>query len=197
MSDYSSSPYYATAIAAADQYNVPENVFVQLIGSESSFSPTPGPGGSPYNAGNPSFGGGIAQFIPSTASSLGVDRLDPTSSLYGAASYLSSLYQRAGSWAGAVALYKGTGQQYGGSVGAGSPLAQALANPSSVSGATPVADTSAGAAAPASSGFLGSAASGIVGDAVSAIGAVASRGALIAVGIVFLLGAMLIFARQQ
>lgn len=132
--------YVAIADQAALQNGVPVNVFEQLIQSESSFSPTPGPNGSPYAFGNPSYGGGIAQFIPSTAQSLGVNRLDPTASLYAAAQYLASLFARFGSWTQAVLAYKGasspTNQQLFGASGTAllSPgLQQALQSPSNTS----------------------------------------------------------------
>lgn len=95
------SPYYATAVAAAQNNGVPVNFFTQLIQDESSFNP-----GSinPYvtSSGNPE---GIAQITTGTGKTLGVNPLDPTASLNAAASYLQTLYQKAGSWLGAAKLY--------------------------------------------------------------------------------------------
>lgn len=91
--------YAPTIGAAAQQYGVPYDVLYNVLGSESSFNP---------NAYNASSGAtGIAQFLPSTAASLGVSPSDPTSSIYGAASYLSTLYNQTGSWPGAYAAYGG------------------------------------------------------------------------------------------
>lgn len=129
MSGYSNSPYYDTAIQAADQYGVPENVFTELIGSESSFNP---------NAVSPTGATGIAQFTQGTANQYGVTRTDPTSSLTGAAHYLSDLFAKLGSWTSAVLAYKGADSPinqnlYGksGTALLSSGLTSALANPSS------------------------------------------------------------------
>lgn len=48
---------------------------------------------------------GIAQFMPSTAVSMGVDPLDPFSAIPGAARYLAQLFRTTGSWPEAVAAY--------------------------------------------------------------------------------------------
>jgi hypothetical protein len=105
MVDYSSSPYYSTAVSAANQWGVPADLFVQQIGQESGFNP---------DAVNASSGAtGIAQFLPSTAANAGYgiapfDPTDPVASLNAAAQYDKSLYQQTGSWAGALSAY-GTG----------------------------------------------------------------------------------------
>ena len=57
------------------------------------------------------------QFMPSTAAGLGVDPLDPASSVDGAARYLKSLTNRFGSTDLALAAYNagaGTVSRYGG-----------------------------------------------------------------------------------
>lgn len=87
--------------SAANSAGVPSNIFHALIFSESSYNP------SAYNS---EYGAsGIAQFIPSTAKSLGVDSKNPESSLTGAAKYLRDIYdnQTNKNWLEAVGIYKG------------------------------------------------------------------------------------------
>ncbi|MBV8506554.1 MAG: transglycosylase SLT domain-containing protein [Alphaproteobacteria bacterium] len=89
----------ATGQQAAAQYGVPWPVLQQLIQGESSWN---------ANIGCNSSGAcGIAQFIASTAATYGVDVNDPTSSLYGAAHYLSDLRAQDGSWVAALTAYSG------------------------------------------------------------------------------------------
>ena len=95
MTDWSYSPYYYTAINAAQQYHVPSELFVQQIGQESSFNP---------NAVNGS-AIGIAQFMPSTAAQFGIDPTNPTQSLYAAAQYDAQLHSQYGSWQSALQHY--------------------------------------------------------------------------------------------
>lgn len=84
---------------AAAQYGVPWPIFDQLIQGESSWNP---------NIGCNAYGAcGLAQFIPSTAATYGVDVNDPTSSLNGAAQYFSTLYGQSGSWTQALTRYSG------------------------------------------------------------------------------------------
>lgn len=90
---------YDTAIAAANAYGIPTDFFTKLINNESSFNP------NAYNAS--SGAAGIAQFIPSTYTSKGIDPYDPDQSLYGAAKYISDIQRSTGSY---VAAYK----EYGG-----------------------------------------------------------------------------------
>jgi hypothetical protein len=89
------SPYYGTALDAAQQYGVPTNLFLAQIGQESSWNPNAQNGNAI----------GIAQFMPTTASNLGVNPYDPTSSLYGAAKYDAQLYSQYGSWQTAMEKY--------------------------------------------------------------------------------------------
>jgi hypothetical protein len=97
-----SSPYYNDAVAAAQQYGVPVNLFLNQISVESGWNPT---------AINPSSGAtGIAQFLPSTASNAGYgispfDPTNPSASLNAAAQYDSALYAQTGSWGQALAAY--------------------------------------------------------------------------------------------
>lgn len=99
MYDWSGSPYYQTAINAANTYGVPAQLFVQQIGQESSFNP---------NAYNSASGAtGIAQFLPSTAADFGINPMDPTQSLNAAAQYDAQLYNKTGSWDAALQSYSG------------------------------------------------------------------------------------------
>lgn len=94
---YTTAQLQDMATAAANQYGVPPTFFNQLIQDESGFNP---------NAQNPSSSaGGIAQFIDSTANSFGINKFDPAQALPAAASYLSSLYNKTGSWLGAALSY--------------------------------------------------------------------------------------------
>lgn len=104
MPDWTSSPFYPTAVAAAQQYGVPTNLFVEQIGQESSFNPSASNGNA----------FGIAQFMPGTAQQYGVNRADPVSSLYGAAQYDAQLYSQYGSWQTAM-------QKYGTTAGGNAP----------------------------------------------------------------------------
>jgi hypothetical protein len=96
--------YGPAATAAAQKYGVDPQIFSRLIASESSWDPyaiNPQPTSGGENA------VGIAQFLPSTAKSLGVDPLDPYSALDGAAKYLSQLTAKYG-LTGGIAAYKGS-----------------------------------------------------------------------------------------
>lgn len=92
-------PYQDYAIAAAQKYGVPQNMFLWQIGTESSWNP---------NARNPTPGStatGIAQFIAPTAKAFGIDPLDPYASLDAAAKYDAMLYKQTGSWQEAMVKY--------------------------------------------------------------------------------------------
>jgi hypothetical protein len=87
------------AIAQQDalKYGISPVYFVRQIYAESSFNP---------NAYSPAGAIGIAQFMPSTAASLGVNPYDPISSLDGAARLMASLNnQFGGNYAKALAAY--------------------------------------------------------------------------------------------
>ena len=95
MPDYTSSPYYQTAITAANTYGVPSNLFVAQIGQESQFNPLAQNGNAL----------GIAQFMPATAQQFGINPYDPNASLFAAAAYDAQLYKQTGSWASALQSY--------------------------------------------------------------------------------------------
>jgi hypothetical protein len=87
----------AVAQQDAIKYGISPVYFVRQIYAESGFNP---------NAYSPAGAIGIAQFIPSTAASLGVNPYDPISSLDGAARYMASLSNSfGGDYAKALAAY--------------------------------------------------------------------------------------------
>jgi len=88
-----------TITDAAAKYNLPQNVLSDLIRGESSFNPNIGC--------NSSGACGIAQFIPGTAAQYGVNVNDATSSINGAANYLSDLRNQTGSLSTALTRYSG------------------------------------------------------------------------------------------
>ncbi len=54
---------------------------------------------------SPSGAVGIAQFLPSTAASLGIDPLNPLQALQGAAKLMANFYHQYGDYAKALAAY--------------------------------------------------------------------------------------------
>lgn len=128
--------YSPIARSAADQYGIPADLFTWQIGQESSWNPLASNG----------LAQGIAQFIPSTAKAFSVDVNDPVSSIYGAAAYDASLYQKYGDWGRVLQKYGTVGSSSPASVleAANEQLAALGAQPiSSESGATNDASTSA------------------------------------------------------
>jgi hypothetical protein len=104
MQNANLSVYGPVADAAAQKYGLDPTIFRNLIASESSWDPY---AINPQPTRNGEQAVGIAQFLPSTAQSLGVDPLDPYSALDGAARYLSQLTAKYG-LLGGVAAYKGS-----------------------------------------------------------------------------------------
>jgi hypothetical protein len=92
----SALPYANLFARAGAQYGVDPSLLAAVASQESGF-----------NAGAVSAAGaeGLMQFMPSTAQGLGVNPLDPASSINGAARYLSGLQGRFGSTALALAAY--------------------------------------------------------------------------------------------
>ena len=90
-----SSPYYSTALDAANTYGIPQNLFIAQISQESSWNPNARNGNAT----------GIAQIMPATAADLGVDPTNPVASLYAAAKYDKQLYSQYGSWQQAMSAY--------------------------------------------------------------------------------------------
>ncbi|WP_234988767.1 lytic transglycosylase domain-containing protein [Tropicibacter naphthalenivorans] len=89
-------PYAEMARAAARRHGIPEDLFLRLVMQESRF-----------NAKALSHKGaiGLAQLMPGTAKSLGVDPHDPAQNLDGGAKYLKIQYRKFGSWKLALAAY--------------------------------------------------------------------------------------------
>lgn len=100
--------YLQMARAAAQRYNVPEDLFLRLVQQESNWRP---------NALSHKGAIGLAQLMPFTASNLGVDPHDPKQNLDGGARYLSQQYRTFGNWRLALAAYNAgpqAVQKYGG-----------------------------------------------------------------------------------
>ncbi len=95
---YGGSPgvYQDMARAAARRHNVPEDLFLRLVHTESKFYPAARSGKGAI---------GLAQLMPDTARILGVNPNDPKQNLEGGARYLSQQYRRFGDWRLALAAY--------------------------------------------------------------------------------------------
>jgi hypothetical protein len=89
-------PYLDMARSAAKRHGIPETMFLKLVQQESGF-----------NAKAVSHKGalGLAQLMPATAATLGVDPHDPYENLDGGARYLAEQYRAFGSWRLALAAY--------------------------------------------------------------------------------------------
>lgn len=88
--------YQAMAVAAAQRYGVPTQVFLNQIGAESNFRP---------NAVSSAGAKGIAQFEPATAAAMGIDPMNPQQALLGAAKLDAQNIQKYGSVARALSAY--------------------------------------------------------------------------------------------
>lgn len=107
---YAGSPgvYQDMARAAARKHNVPEDLFLRLVRTESNFRPAAKSGKGAI---------GLAQLMPHTARLLGVNPNDPKQNLEGGARYLSQQYRKFGDWRLALAAYNagpGAVEQYRG-----------------------------------------------------------------------------------
>ena len=101
-------PYADLFTRAASRYGVDPSVLAAMAKQESGFN---------SQAVSPAGAQGLMQFMPATAKGLGVNALDPTSAIDGAARYLSSLTKQFGSTDLALAAYNagpGTVSRYGG-----------------------------------------------------------------------------------
>jgi soluble lytic murein transglycosylase-like protein len=89
-------PYLDMARSAARRHGVPEELFLRLVNQESRF-----------NAKAESHKGalGLAQLMPGTAKTLGVDPKVPFENLDGGARYLAEQYRTFGNWRLALAAY--------------------------------------------------------------------------------------------
>jgi len=187
------SYYQDLATQAAGQYGVPEPLFNDVIAAESSFNPIA------YNSA--SGAAGIAQFIPSTASNVpgygAVDPYNAPSALSAAAAYLSTLFQRTGSWTGALNAYSGNssgGAPYPGN----SAIAGDLAGlGGSTAGSSTTAGTGSTAAPGATQGAPGATSCGLSPSCwLGALGSLASRFALVLLAVLLILGGLWLFASR-
>lgn len=92
--------YRPLVAQAAQRRSIPPPVLAWLLHTESRFNPTAV--GPPTKYGRAL---GMAQFMPSTARSRGVDPLDPVSAIEGAAGYLAELAAKHGGWEQGLARY--------------------------------------------------------------------------------------------
>lgn len=88
--------YQEMARAAARRHQIPEDLFLRLVSTESNFTPT---------AKSSKGAIGLAQLMPGTAQILGVNPHDPKQNLEGGARYLSQQYRKFGDWRLALAAY--------------------------------------------------------------------------------------------
>lgn len=100
--------YVSTIEQAAQANGIPPQLLAALLHQESGFNPA-----AVSSAGAI----GIAQFMPSTASGMGINPSDPTQAINGAAKLIGEYTQRFGNYADALAAYNagpGAVEQYGG-----------------------------------------------------------------------------------
>jgi hypothetical protein len=101
-------PYADLFSRAAGRHGVDASLLAAVASQESGFN---------SQAVSPAGAQGLMQFMPATAAGLGVNALDPTSAIDGAARYLSTLTKQFGSTELALAAYNagpGTVSRYGG-----------------------------------------------------------------------------------
>ncbi len=91
-----SGPYRDVARAIAIKYQIPPSLFANLVKTESNWNP---------KALSHKGAIGLAQLMPATARSLGVDPRDPHQNLEGGARYLRMQYNKFRSWRLALAAY--------------------------------------------------------------------------------------------
>lgn len=88
--------YLQLARTAARKHGIPEDLFLRLVQQESAWNP---------RAVSHKGATGLAQLMPATARSLGVDPKDPRQNLEGGARYLRMMYDKFGNWRLALAAY--------------------------------------------------------------------------------------------
>lgn len=101
-------PYLAVAREMARKHNVPEDLFLRLVQTESNWK---------HEARSRKGAIGLAQLMPGTAAMLRVDPTDPRQNLDGGARYLRMMYDRFGNWRLALAAYNagpGAVEEHGG-----------------------------------------------------------------------------------
>jgi len=100
--------YRQMAQAAAQRHRVPVSLFLRLVKQESNWKP---------RARSHKGAIGLAQLMPATARSLGVNPHDPRQNLEGGARYLAIQYRKFKDWRLALAAYNagpGAVEKYGG-----------------------------------------------------------------------------------
>ncbi len=103
-----SGPFLSEARRAARRHGVPEELFLRLVQQESGWNP---------NAVSVKGAIGLAQLMPATARSLGVNPRNPSENLDGGARYLAAQYRKFRNWQLALAAYNagpGAVEQYDG-----------------------------------------------------------------------------------
>jgi hypothetical protein len=174
-----SDSLYGIAQSDAAAYGVPSGLFSDIIQAESGFNP---------NAYNPASGAsGIAQFLPSTAANPGYgvapfNPFNPGDALSSAAQYLAALRARLGSWTGAVQAYSG--------VGTGTPY------PGNSAIAADLQAADSGAPGKAQGGSCGFSPSCYLDALAGFLGGYAARAGLVLLAVIFLIGAMYLFATR-
>ena len=88
--------YQAAILAASAKYGMPPALLAAQLDAESGFDP---------NAVSPDGAIGLAQFLPSTAASVGIDPHDPIDSINGMAKLMSHYFKQYGSWQSALYAY--------------------------------------------------------------------------------------------
>ena len=100
--------YLQHARNAARRHGIPEDLFLRLITQESGWNP---------RARSHKGALGLAQLMPATARTLGVDPRDPLQNLDGGARYLAQQYRQFRDWRLALAAYNAgpkAGEKHGG-----------------------------------------------------------------------------------
>ena len=92
MADTAALKAYATT--QAESYGIPSDIFLNMIGAESSWNP---------NAVSSAGAEGIAQLMPGTANN--INRFDPYASIHFAAQLLKEYYDKYGTWEAALSAY--------------------------------------------------------------------------------------------
>lgn len=95
------APYADTIADAETRYGLPPSLLGRVLYQESRFRTDIITGQTRSTAGAL----GIAQFMPGTAREMGIDPLNPTQAIDGAARYLRRLYDALGDWSKALAAY--------------------------------------------------------------------------------------------
>jgi hypothetical protein len=88
--------YQAAILAASAKYGMPPSLLAAQLNAESGFDP---------NAVSPDGAIGLAQFLPSTATSVGIDPHDPIDSINGMAKLMSHYFKTYGNWQSALYAY--------------------------------------------------------------------------------------------